>query len=233
MIAAVCSQDTAPLSAPFVNSSANRLVPEFSALASPLESALTELSTSVHSKRLTQNLSRLDSALTKNRGRGVPHFVTTVEPSASPLFPKSWPFMGLRTLCTNQSLTNRRISSIFKSLSTLAKMMDGGRGSSRSCLSRRNLGEGRHRRLGGRTFRSDIKDSSKELIPQFCASVPPLDACADSVGCLPRRSLGVGGSVRRAGKQIRQTILPQHRPGVRAVAVGLLALRNQQELSVL
>ena len=72
MIAAVCSQDTAPLPASFVNSAANRLVPDFSAPASPLESTLLRLLRTVHSKELPENQSRVDSTLAKTWGGGYP-----------------------------------------------------------------------------------------------------------------------------------------------------------------
>ena len=70
MVAAVSFSDTAPLLALSVNSSANRLVPIPDTPASPLQSTLTQLSTSVDSKQLTETLTRLDSALTKNWGVG-------------------------------------------------------------------------------------------------------------------------------------------------------------------
>src|SRR5947208_994681 len=72
MVAVVRSRDTAPLPASPVNSLANRLVPDFAAPASPLQSAVPSSLTTADSKALTENLSRLDSALTKNRGRGGP-----------------------------------------------------------------------------------------------------------------------------------------------------------------
>src|SRR5215475_9336262 len=106
MVAVVSHEDTAPLPASSVNSAANRLVPEFFAPASPLQSILTELSTSIHSKRLTENVSPLDSILTKNRGVGVPLFVTRIELSPSLRHSKSLPFRSLHTppalFCTRE-----------------------------------------------------------------------------------------------------------------------------------
>src|SRR5205807_10623940 len=126
MVAAVFSRDAAPLPAPSVNSLANRLVPVFAAPASPLQSAVPSPLTTADYKGLTENLSRLDSALTKNRGRGVPLFVTTLEPPPSLVSFISNRIRGLRTLCTNQPAVKRRIPGSFFDLRTLAKMMGGG-----------------------------------------------------------------------------------------------------------
>src|SRR5216684_2277665 len=172
MVAAVFSRDTAPLPAPSVNSLANRLVPDFSAPASPLQSAVPRPLTTADSKELTENLSRLDSPVAKNRGRGVPHFVTTLELPPSLVSFISSRIRGLRTLCTNQPAARRRISCSFFTLRTLAKMMGGG------------------------------------------------------ASCSYSSSLATGF------KQLRQPILPQHCPGVRAVPVRLIALGNQLELSI-
>ena len=125
MVAAVSCKDTAPLPASFVNSLANRLVPYFAVPASPLESADPRSLASAHSKRLTENLSPAESAVVKNRGRGVPHFVTEIEPSLSQCSLISRQISSLRTLSANQHLTKRCISRSFMRLRTLAKMMGG------------------------------------------------------------------------------------------------------------
>src|SRR5215470_19342710 len=83
MVAAVCHLDTAPLPAPSVNSPANRLVPTSTTLLSPLYSTLVDTPATAHSKRLTRNLSPLESALTKNRGEGSTSPVTPRLPRAS------------------------------------------------------------------------------------------------------------------------------------------------------
>src|SRR5256885_12847718 len=126
MVAAVSCKDTAPLPASSVNSPANRLVPSFSASASPLESADPKLLASAHSKRLTENLSPAESAVTETGGILPPPFVTPLEPSPSPASSIFRRINGLRTLCTNQSVRNCRISRSFMRLRTLAKTMGGG-----------------------------------------------------------------------------------------------------------
>src|SRR5690242_16162711 len=110
MVAVVRTRDMAPFPAFSVNSPANRLVPIPIAPASPLQSAVPRPLTTADSKGLPENLSRLDSAVAKNRGRGVLHFVTTIQlsPSLVPLI--SFQINSLRTLCTNQLVTKRRIS---------------------------------------------------------------------------------------------------------------------------
>src|SRR5258707_3587867 len=126
MLAVVPLLDTAPLPASSVNSPANRLVPAFSASASPLESADPKSLASAHSKRLTQNLSPAESAVTKTGGILPPPFVTPLELSPTPASSIFRRINGLRTLCTNQLIKNCRISRIFMRLRTLAKMMGGG-----------------------------------------------------------------------------------------------------------
>src|SRR5882672_6743450 len=126
MVAAVCCKDTAPLPAFSVNSPANRLVPSFFASASPLESADPKLLTSAHSKRLTENLSPAESAVTKTGGILPPPFVTPLELSPSSAASISCRINGLRTLCTNQLIKNCCISRSFIRLRTLAKTMGGG-----------------------------------------------------------------------------------------------------------
>src|SRR5256885_13815781 len=113
MVAAVFSRDTAPLPASSVNSLANRLVPDFAAPASPLQSAVPRSLTTADSKGLAENLSRLDSAVAKNRGRGVPLFVTILELPPSLVSFISSQISGLPTLCTNQPAAKRRLSSSF------------------------------------------------------------------------------------------------------------------------
>src|SRR5882757_7792469 len=126
MVAAVSCKDTAPLPASSVNSPANRLVPVFAAPASPLESADPKLLTSAHSKRLTENLSPAESAVTKTRGILPPPFVTPLEHSPTPASSISRRINGLRTLCTHRLIKNCRISRSFIRLRTLAKTMGGG-----------------------------------------------------------------------------------------------------------
>src|SRR5579871_3942108 len=156
MVAAVCSQDTAPLPASPVNSPANSLVPRFPAPATPLQSTLPRPLTTAHSKRLTQNLSPFDSALPKTQGYTLPLFVTTLEPSSSNASSIHLPFTLLRTrTCRTQwkkSTTHRLCAYAFS--------------------------------LGGRSFSSGKKTCQKKQLPQCCASEPPLLACADPVCCV-------------------------------------------------
>ncbi len=125
MLAVVPLLDTAPLPASSVNSPANRLVPAFSASASPLESADPKSLASAHSKRLTENLSPAESAVTETGGILPPPIVTPLEPSPSPASSICRRINSLRTLCTNQLIKNCRISRSFIRLRTLAKTMGG------------------------------------------------------------------------------------------------------------
>ena len=181
MVADVSCKDTVPLPASSVNSPANSLVPEFSAPVTPLFATLTRSLVSADSKGLTANLSPLFATLTKTPGVGVPLFVTSLElpPSMFPL--NSHRITFLRAPRTKRPAQNRRIPCSFISLRTLAENK-GGWHLIALRLSRRRLAEGRPRILRGRTFRSDIKNHKKKQLPQFCASVLSLDACADSVG---------------------------------------------------
>src|SRR6267154_3435189 len=115
-----------PPPASSVNSPANRLVPVFAVPTSPLESAEPKSLASAHSKRLTDNLSLAESAVTKTGGILPPPFVTPLEPSPTPASSISRRINGLRTLCTNQLIKNCRISRSFMRLRTLAKTMGGG-----------------------------------------------------------------------------------------------------------
>src|SRR5579859_1894325 len=195
MVAVVRSRDTAPLPASSVNSPANRLVPDFATPASPLQSTLLRPFTSVHSKGLPENLSGLQSTLTKTGGGGSPLFVTTLELSPSLIPSISFQINRLRTLCTNQPASKRRIFPIFMRLRTLAKIIRRG-----WCLANQILW-----RCSAGAFSS--------LFLYFVASLLRYFATA--------------------AEQLRQLLLPQHRPGVRTVAVRLLAFGNHRELSVL
>src|SRR5579871_1580180 len=167
MVAAVCSHDTAPLPASSVNSPASSLVPDFAVPASPLQSAVPRPLTTADSKGLPENLSRLDSALTKNRGRGVPHFVTEIELSLSQRSLISRQINSLRTLScpertresTNQHLNKSRISCSFFTLRTFTPNHRGW--------------EGRAKHHGRGTLRffflliSDLRSLISEQLPQL------------------------------------------------------------------
>src|SRR5262249_40311041 len=87
-------------------------------------------------------------------------------------------------------------------------------------------------------FSSDRKACQKTQPPQSCASEPPSLACADSSPRSPARSLYLIISLLPCfalcsfRQQLLQAVFPQHRPGVAAMAMRILAERNQGVLAV-
>ena len=84
MVAAVSCKDTVRLPTSFVNFPANRLGPDFSASPSLLQSILPPRFTRIHSKGLPENLSYLQSTLTKTGGTPVRYDWPTACPPNCP-----------------------------------------------------------------------------------------------------------------------------------------------------